>query len=55
MFEDIVPLLPDVFEKIASNLECYLRQLENDEDIEGEVPPNLALNPTVGRGRPPAA
>jgi len=30
-FDDIVPLLPKVFEKIASNLECYLRQIEGNE------------------------
>lgn len=30
-FDDIVPLLPKVFEKIADNLECYLRQIENHE------------------------
>ena len=33
-FSDIVPLLPAVFEKIADNLECYVKQLEKDEDIE---------------------
>jgi hypothetical protein len=33
-FSDIVPLLPAVFAKIADNLECYVKQLEKDEDIE---------------------
>jgi hypothetical protein len=33
-FEDILPLLPMVFRKIADNLECYLRQLENEENLE---------------------
>ncbi len=33
-FSDIVPFLPRVFEKIADNLECYLKQLENNEDID---------------------
>ena len=33
-FDDIVPLLPSVFMKIAGNLECYLKQLENDEDLD---------------------
>ena len=30
----IVPLLPRVFKKIADNLECYIANLERDEDIE---------------------
>jgi hypothetical protein len=30
-FNDIVPFLPNVFEKIADNLEYYLKQIENDE------------------------
>jgi len=30
-FDDIVPLLPNVFEKIADNLEYYLLQIENNE------------------------
>lgn len=28
-FDDIVPYLPRVFEKIASNLECYVKDLED--------------------------
>ncbi|RME68583.1 MAG: hypothetical protein D6782_00940 [Alphaproteobacteria bacterium] len=32
-FRDIVPFLPAVFEKIASNLECYLKDLEEDRDL----------------------
>ncbi len=35
-FQDIVPFLPNVFEKIASNLECYLTQIEDDGDLDGE-------------------
>ena len=30
-FEDLVPYLPQVFEKVASNLECYVKQLEAEE------------------------
>lgn len=30
-FEDLVPYLPRVLEKIAGNLECYLEALENGE------------------------
>jgi hypothetical protein len=33
-FKDIEPFLPRVFEKIADNLECYVRQLEQDKDID---------------------
>ncbi len=33
-FSDLVPYLPRVFEKIANNLECYLKQLERNEDLE---------------------
>lgn len=36
-FSDVVPLLPAVFEKIASNLDCYVAQLEKDEGLEGEA------------------
>jgi hypothetical protein len=35
-FQDIVPYLPNVFEKIASNLEYYLTQLEDDGDLDEE-------------------
>jgi len=35
-FQDLVPYLPHVFEKIADNLECYVQKLENDEDFEGD-------------------
>jgi hypothetical protein len=35
-FADVVPMLPAVFEKIASNLECYVIQLEDDGDLERE-------------------
>ena len=31
-FDDLVPFLPRVFEKIAGNLECYVKQLELDEE-----------------------
>lgn len=30
-FEDLLPYLPMVFEKVADNLECYLKQLEAEE------------------------
>jgi hypothetical protein len=33
-FADLMPYLPNVFQKIADNLECYLTQLENDEDLD---------------------
>lgn len=36
-FDDIVPLLPRVFDKIADNLACYLKQLEGDEDIDDKA------------------
>lgn len=32
-FSEILPLLPRVFEKISSNLECYLKKLEEDGDL----------------------
>ncbi|MGF1640290.1 MAG: hypothetical protein ACFCUO_05025 [Rhodospirillales bacterium] len=34
-FHDLVPLLPRVFEKIAGNLECYLKYLEQGRDFDG--------------------
>jgi hypothetical protein len=37
LFSDIVPLLPAVFDKIASNLECYVADLESGEDLEEET------------------
>src|SRR5437879_5017325 len=30
-FEDLLPYLPQVFEKVASNLECYVKQLKVEE------------------------
>jgi len=33
-FEQIAPYLPRAFEKVASNLECYLKNLENGDDLE---------------------
>ena len=33
-FQDLVPYLPRVLEKIASNLECYVKQLEEDSDLD---------------------
>lgn len=33
-FDDIVPLLPSVFDKIAGNLECYVKDLESGKDLE---------------------
>lgn len=32
-FQDIIPFLPSVFEKIASNLECYVKMIEEDKDL----------------------
>ncbi|WP_131997901.1 hypothetical protein [Acidipila rosea] len=32
-FSEILPLLPKVFEKISSNLDCYLKVLEEDGDL----------------------
>ena len=32
-FRDIVRVLPNVLEKISSNLECYVRDLDNDSDL----------------------
>lgn len=36
-FADVVPLLPAVFAKIADNLECYVKELEQDGDLEREA------------------
>lgn len=36
-FSDIVPFLPAVFTKIADNLESYVKQLEQDGDLEREA------------------
>jgi len=36
-FSDVVPLLPMVFTKIAGNLECYVKELEQDGDLERET------------------
>ncbi|MHC4200891.1 MAG: hypothetical protein ACYSU0_12940 [Planctomycetota bacterium] len=33
-FQEIVPYLPAVFEKIAGNLECYVKELEEDRDLD---------------------
>lgn len=33
-FADLVPLLPRVFEKIADNLECYVKTLEAGGDLD---------------------
>jgi len=30
-FEDLLPYLPQAFEKVADNLECYIKQLEAEE------------------------
>ena len=37
-FTDIIPLLPAVFTKIADNLECYVTQLERDDDLDDRAP-----------------
>lgn len=34
-FRDLIPFLPEVFEKIASNLECSLKDIEEDHDLGG--------------------
>lgn len=34
IFADLVPLLPRVFEKIADNLECYVKTLESGGDLD---------------------
>jgi hypothetical protein len=36
-FDDIMPLLPRVLDKLAGNLECYVKQLEKDEDLDTEA------------------
>jgi hypothetical protein len=36
-FGDVVPFLPMVFTKIADNLECYVKDLERDGDLERET------------------
>jgi hypothetical protein len=36
-FSDIVPFLPMVFTKIADNLECYVKQLEQDKDLDRDA------------------
>ncbi len=33
-FQEIVPYLPAVFEKIAGNLECYVKELEEDRNLD---------------------
>ena len=33
-FEELASYFPMVFEKIASNLECYLKELESNQTIE---------------------
>lgn len=33
-FSDVVPMLSAVFAKIADNLECYVKQLEKDGDLD---------------------
>ncbi len=32
-FADLIPYLPRVFEKISSNLECYVKDLEHDKSL----------------------
>lgn len=33
-FSDIARYFPDIFDKVSSNLACYLKSLENNEDIQ---------------------
>jgi hypothetical protein len=35
-FQDTIPFLPAVLTKVADNLECYVRMLESDGDLQGE-------------------
>lgn len=35
-FDDLIPYLPIVFEKISSNLECYLKDLEQGKTLDEE-------------------
>jgi len=35
-FDDLVPYLPMIFEKISSNLECYLQELERGKSLDDE-------------------
>ena len=35
-FEDLIPYLPRVFEKISTNLECYLKDLEQGKALDEE-------------------
>ncbi len=33
-FQDLIPYLPMVFDKIAGNLECYLQAIEKDKELD---------------------
>lgn len=46
-FLDITPYLPAVFEKVASNLECYLKDLEQDRQLGPHALPNPASAPSA--------
>jgi len=35
-FQELVCYLPQVFEKVSSNLECYLKQIERGDQLEQE-------------------
>jgi hypothetical protein len=48
-FRDLAPFLPAVFEKIASNLECYVEQLERDGQLDKHDLPGTV--PGAGTGR----
>jgi hypothetical protein len=36
-FDDLVPYLPGVLEKISDNLECYLKDLEGGKVIDQDM------------------
>lgn len=47
-FHDLGPFLPVVFEKIASNLECYVENLERDGQLDSHAFPKEASRPEGG-------
>lgn len=36
-FRDLIPYLPNVFDKISSNLECYLKELQEEKILKQET------------------
>jgi len=49
--EEEVP--PEMLEVLRRHID-FARERGSEEETSSEAPPNKALNPTVGRGRPPA-